>query len=317
MLWTICLRTYTGGPVQLQRVLDGLDRSARRLRSSPGASARSTLRTIFQEYRTVTGAEPVRVAVVGGGCAALTTAFELTRPEHEGRYEVTVYQMGWRLGGKGASGRGVADRIEEHGLHLWMGFYENAFRLMRDCYAERRAAFPDCRFADWQDAFKPAPDVGVADRTPNGTGSSGCAHFPPGHGLPGDPLDRRQSVHRARLSSPVGDADRRAAALRQRMRNRRTHRRAAASTRPRAGSHRCCRGYAAALRPARHDRRALRGERHPAAGDRRVASRSCSATASALPLRLDRRARRGRAAAARAARRRATASCAASGRSST
>ena len=28
-------------------------------------------------------------------------------------------------------GGGVADRIEEHGLHLWMGFYENAFRLMR------------------------------------------------------------------------------------------------------------------------------------------------------------------------------------------
>ena len=31
---------------------------------------------------------PVRVAVIGGGCAALTTAFELTRPEHMGQYEV-------------------------------------------------------------------------------------------------------------------------------------------------------------------------------------------------------------------------------------
>ena len=78
----------------------------------------------------------VRVAIVGGGCAAMTTAFELTRPEHAGRYDVTVYQMGYRLGGKGASGRGVAQRIEEHGLHLWMGFYENAFALMRACYAE-------------------------------------------------------------------------------------------------------------------------------------------------------------------------------------
>jgi len=132
---------------------------------------------------------PVRVAVVGGGCAALTTAFELTRPEHMGQYEVTVYQMGWRLGGKGASGRGVADRIEEHGLHLWMGFYENAFRLMRDCYAERHAAFPNCRFADWQDAFKPAPDVGVADRTAAGW-EFWLAHFQPGQGQPGDPPDR-------------------------------------------------------------------------------------------------------------------------------
>jgi uncharacterized protein with NAD-binding domain and iron-sulfur cluster len=40
----------------------------------------------------------------------LTTAFELTRPEHNGRYQVTVYQMGWRLGGEGACGRGIADR---------------------------------------------------------------------------------------------------------------------------------------------------------------------------------------------------------------
>lgn len=130
--------------------------------------------------------KPVRVAVIGGGCAALTTAFELTRPEHEGRYQVTVYQMGWRLGGKGASGRGAADRIEEHGLHLWMGFYENAFRLMRECYAERQEAFPDSRFACWRDAFKPAPDVGVADRTQDGW-EFWLAHFPPGQGEPGDP----------------------------------------------------------------------------------------------------------------------------------
>ncbi len=128
---------------------------------------------------------PIRVAVLGGGCAALTAAFELTRPQHEGKYHVTVYQMGWRLGGKGASGRGVAGRIEEHGLHLWLGFYENAFRLMRECYAERHAKFPRARFACWKDAFRPAPDVGVADRGDGGW-SFWVAHFPPGHGEPGD-----------------------------------------------------------------------------------------------------------------------------------
>jgi uncharacterized protein with NAD-binding domain and iron-sulfur cluster len=130
--------------------------------------------------------QPARVAVVGGGCAALTAAFELTRPEHHGQYEVTVYQMGWRLGGKGASGRGVSDRIEEHGLHLWMGFYENAFQLMRECYEERHRIHPNCRFADWRDAFKPAPDVGVADRVGDGW-EFWLAHFPSGQGLPGDP----------------------------------------------------------------------------------------------------------------------------------
>src|SRR5690242_17613117 len=129
---------------------------------------------------------PVRVAVIGGGCAALTAAFELTRPEHEGRYEITVYQMGWRLGGKGASGRGESNRIEEHGLHLWMGFYENAFRVMRECYEERHRAYPNCRFAEWREAFRPAPDVGVADRTKDGW-AFWMAHFPPGQGEPGDP----------------------------------------------------------------------------------------------------------------------------------
>ena len=133
---------------------------------------------------------PVRVAIVGGGCAALTTAFELTRPEHEGKYEVTVHQLGWRLGGKGASGRGIADRIEEHGLHLWMGFYENAFRLMRECYRERAALPGRRRFPQWQDAFSPAPHVAVADRSGAGRDwEFWVAHFPPGRGLPGDALE--------------------------------------------------------------------------------------------------------------------------------
>src|SRR4030095_11081049 len=95
----------------------------------------------------------IRVAIVGGGCAAMAAALELTRPEQEGRYAVTVYQLGWRLGGKGASGRGASGRIEEHGLHVWMGWYENAFRLMRDCYRELNRD-QSCRIAEWTDAFK-------------------------------------------------------------------------------------------------------------------------------------------------------------------
>ena len=132
---------------------------------------------------------PARVAVIGGGCAGLAAAFELTRPELAGRYQVTVYQAGWRLGGKGASGRGVADRVEEHGLHLWLGFYENAFRLMRECYAERRQHFPHCRFADWREAFQPAPDVCVADRRPGGW-DFWQARIPPSPGEPGDETAR-------------------------------------------------------------------------------------------------------------------------------
>jgi len=60
----------------------------------------------------------------------MAAAFELSRLEHHGKYQVTVYQLSWRLGGKGASGRGPANRIEEHGFHVWFGFYDSAFRLI-------------------------------------------------------------------------------------------------------------------------------------------------------------------------------------------
>ena len=65
-----------------------------------------------------------RVAILGGGAGAMTGAYYLScTPERRARFDVTVYQMGWRLGGKGANGRraDAADRIEEHGLHVWGG----------------------------------------------------------------------------------------------------------------------------------------------------------------------------------------------------
>ncbi len=80
-----------------------------------------------------------RVAVIGGGISGLTAAFALTGTEAlRARYEVTVYTEGWTLGGKGTSGRNAQhfDRNEEHGLHVWMGFYDNAFTLLRETYAE-------------------------------------------------------------------------------------------------------------------------------------------------------------------------------------
>lgn len=132
--------------------------------------------------------DPIRVAIIGGGCAAMTTAFELSRPEHGGRYRITVYQQGWRLGGKGASGRGPAGRIEEHGLHVWMGWYENAFRLLRDCYGELAASPGAWPALHWRDAFVPDPYVGVADRDRRGGWSSLLACMPPRPGAPGDPI---------------------------------------------------------------------------------------------------------------------------------
>ncbi len=82
-----------------------------------------------------------KIAILGGGISGLAAAYELiSQPQGPDRYDVTVYQMGWRLGGKGASGRNAdaGDRVEEHGLHVWSGFYENAFALMRRCYPQLR-----------------------------------------------------------------------------------------------------------------------------------------------------------------------------------
>ena len=130
---------------------------------------------------------PIQVAIIGGGCAGIAAAFELTRPERGGAYAVTIYQQGFRLGGKGASGRGASDRIEEHGLHLWMGFYENAFRLMRECYAEAARDPATCPIATFEDAFKPDPHCGVMDLAPDGSWKPWTVLFPSMPGMPGDP----------------------------------------------------------------------------------------------------------------------------------
>ncbi len=132
--------------------------------------------------------EPVRVVIIGGGCGAMAAAYELSRPEHNGRYAITVYQQGWRLGGKGASGRGPSGRVEEHGLHVWLGFYENSFRMMRECYAELEASPEGSPFGPWQDAFLPERDVGLFSRSGSPDWRKWSARFPPRPGLPGDPL---------------------------------------------------------------------------------------------------------------------------------
>jgi uncharacterized protein with NAD-binding domain and iron-sulfur cluster len=128
-----------------------------------------------------------KVAVLGGGIGSLSAAFELTStPELRERYELTVYQLGWRLGGKGASGRNpeLAYRIEEHGLHMWMGWYQNAFRFIRRCYEEWRPD-PGCAFASWRDAFKIHENLSFMDQV-GGEWQSWRLEFPPNAETPGD-----------------------------------------------------------------------------------------------------------------------------------
>jgi hypothetical protein len=108
-------------------------------------------------------AKKIRIAVLGGGVGAMTAAFQLTRePDWREKYEITVYQRGWRLGGKGASGRGRGGRIEEHGLHVWGGYYDNAFRVLAEAYAvaDRPAS---CPARDIASAFDPLASAWMAE----------------------------------------------------------------------------------------------------------------------------------------------------------
>lgn len=122
-----------------------------------------------------------KVVVLGGGVGGVTAALQLSQPGWQQHYDsITLHQMGWRLGGKGASGRGENDRIEEHGLHVWFGFYENAFRLLNECHAElddiAASGAPGTErwplvFDDVETSFTPTDVIGLTDH-------DGCSWSP-------------------------------------------------------------------------------------------------------------------------------------------
>jgi uncharacterized protein with NAD-binding domain and iron-sulfur cluster len=127
-----------------------------------------------------------KVAILGGGVSAITVAMQLTDdPAWRDQFEsITIYQLGWRLGGKGATGRtDAANRILEHGLHIWLGYYENAFQLIQKVYAEagRTAGSP---IRTWTEAFTGQDWVGVMDRD-NGLWNPWLFYVPPNNLVPG------------------------------------------------------------------------------------------------------------------------------------
>ncbi len=100
--------------------------------------------------------EKKKIAILGSGMSSLTAAYELSSYQNwKDQYDITIYQMGWRLGGKTATGRGPNERIQEHGIHIAQGWYENAFRLIQDSYkeCEKHNLMPDSPFKSWEDAF--------------------------------------------------------------------------------------------------------------------------------------------------------------------
>lgn len=133
-----------------------------------------------------------KVVILGGGMAALTAAFELTNCENwqEKISEISIYQLGWRLGGKSRGGRNhqVASRIESLGSQIWFGCYDYAFRLVRQCYEELGRP-KDQPLSDWQEAFRPQDAVFLYEEK-DGQTQPWKLHAAPNNDSPGDVVPR-------------------------------------------------------------------------------------------------------------------------------
>lgn len=142
-------------------------------------------------------------------------AHELTRyPGWQDRYEVVVYQLGWRLGGKCATGRGPNGRIEEHGIHIFQGWYHNAFRMVRQIYDERReqGLAPNSPFQHWREAFDKTNSTLLTEyRADQGKWLTRAVTLPSNRKIPGEGPDPTwvaiQDIVRRALSA-IMEADR-------------------------------------------------------------------------------------------------------------
>lgn len=131
-----------------------------------------------------------KIAILGGGPASLAAACELTSyPDWRERYDITVYQIGWRLGGKTACGVGPYGRIEERGIHIFQGWYHNAFRMVREAfdYAEAHHLSKGSPLQKWTDAFVPdGATLFTQQRPADGTWTNWPVLFPYNDQLPGE-----------------------------------------------------------------------------------------------------------------------------------
>ena len=86
-----------------------------------------------------------------------------------------------------------------------MGWYQNAFRLMRQCYEELDRDPALCRIATWRDAFKPDSFTGAMEQTLNGEWRCWRAALPMAPGLP----EIRNPIRRTGPSGTTWSAPRR------------------------------------------------------------------------------------------------------------
>jgi uncharacterized protein with NAD-binding domain and iron-sulfur cluster len=151
-----------------------------------------------------------KVAIIGGGPAGLSAAFGLSGPEVRHRFEVHVYQMGWRAGGKASTWRNAdkGNRVEQNGSHYLFGCYHNCFSVVRRAFAELG---PAAGFGTMTDNFTPCSVlVGSARPGPTGEREPSFIFFPTNLAQPGlggkyaRPFDYLLMVFQLMLSLVLG-----------------------------------------------------------------------------------------------------------------
>jgi uncharacterized protein with NAD-binding domain and iron-sulfur cluster len=82
-----------------------------------------------------------RVFIIGAGLGGLSAAWFLSK--HRPDVDVIVCEASWVPGGKAVSGRaappvggGMPHFVEEHGLHMLFGTYQQTWQMLADCYEE-------------------------------------------------------------------------------------------------------------------------------------------------------------------------------------
>jgi uncharacterized protein with NAD-binding domain and iron-sulfur cluster len=139
----------------------------------------------------------------------MATAFAITQSsDWQANFQLTVYQQGWRLGGKGASSRnpGARWRNQEHGLHILGGFYHNAFALLRNCYTAWNLPSPGGPGQDFAQVFVPQSYCTVWEANGAGGWRAVDLNLPTNGNAPGeDPIELSISAAVTKIFEVIRD----------------------------------------------------------------------------------------------------------------
>ena len=97
-----------------------------------------------------------KIAILGAGPSGLTAAFGMSATQElRDQYDITIYQVGWRAGGKCGTGRaGPTNRIQQNGTHYLFGCYDNCFATVKTAFDELKQKGIEW-FGPYEKAFLP------------------------------------------------------------------------------------------------------------------------------------------------------------------